>query len=498
LVQILIQHPSNFLALITIDNPFVIVALGMIIVIGGIIGLRLHAFLALLLSAFVVAFLTSPDAIMSYATEKGLSMEAAQDLAYTPIGVRIATEFGRTCGKIGILIAMASIIGKCLLESGAAEKMVRSSLKVFGEKRAPLTFLGSSFFIGIPVFFDTVFYLMVPLAKAMAMKIGKNYLLLILSITAGAAMANSLVPPTPGPLFLIGEMNIPIGMMIIGGCAVGIVTVLVGYAYAFWANKKWEVPLRDSIDAPLEQIQSLSSKESKNLPSLSIAILPIAIPILLITMKAGFDSFININELEAGTGLAHIAYGFIDFFGEKNMAMISGAIAALLMLAYQKKFNKKYVLESVQAALMSSGMIILITSAGGAFGGVLQQTGISASMSTLTHDYQMAVIPMAFLITAVVRTAQGSATVAMITCSGILSGLATTQHLEFHQLYIGLAIACGSKLIPWMNDSGFWIVCKMSNLTEQEALKTYTPLLTLMGLAGLIVIMIGAKLFPLI
>ena len=147
---------------------------------------------------------------------------------------------------------------------------------------------------------------------------------------------------------------------------------------------------------------------------------------------------------------------------------------------------------------MSAGIIILITSAGGAFGGMLQQTGISSKLSELTQEYQMALIPMAFLITAFVRTAQGSATVAMITASGILSGMATSQNLEFHQLYIGLAIACGSKLIPWMNDSGFWIVCKMSNLTENEALKTFSPLLTIMGITGLIVIMIGAKLFPLI
>ncbi len=484
--------------LTAIENPLIIVALGMLFVIGGIIGLRLHAFLALLLGAFVVALFTSSEAIIIYATGKGMSMQVAQSLAETKIGLRIASEFGRTCGKIGILIAMASIIGKCLLESGAAEKIVRSSLKISGEKKAPLTFLSSSFFIGIPVFFDTVFYLMVPLAKAMAMKIGKNYLLLILCITAGAAMANSLVPPTPGPLFLIGEMNIPIGMMIIGGCLVGIITILVGYIFAVWANKRWNIPLRDSIDAPLEQIRSLSSVEDKGLPSLGIAVLPIIIPIVLISIKAGLDSFVDAHLLNNEGTVLYAFYRFIDFFGEKNIALVCGAIAALLMLAWQKKGNKKSMLDSVQAALMSAGMIILITSAGGAFGGMLQQTGISSKIGEMTHEYQMALIPMAFLISAIVRTAQGSATVAMITASGILSGLATSQSLEFHQLYLGLAIACGSKLIPWMNDSGFWIVCKMSNLTENEALKTFSPLLTIMGITGLIVIMIGAKLFPLI
>lgn len=476
------------------QDPLFLLAIGMVVVVGGIIGLRLHAFLALLLGAFVVSYFTPDAAILIFAKSKGMSPEAAQSLINTDIGIRIATEFGKTCGKIGILIAMASIIGKTLLESGGAEKIVRSILKISGVSKAPLSFLGSSFFIGIPVFFDTVFYLMVPLAKAMAMKIGKNYLLLILSITAGAAMANSLVPPTPGPLFLISEMNIPIGMMMVGGTLVGLTTIVAGYAYAAWANKKWPIPLRDSIDAPLDQIKSLSSDDAK-LPPLWFALLPILIPILLITIRAAMDTFMTAGESSSALGQSiFIAFNFL---GEKNLALILGAAAGLVMLVMYKT-GEKTSLSSVQEALMSAGVIILITSAGGAFGGMLQQTGISSRIGDLTQDYQMALIPLAFLIAAVVRTAQGSATVAMITASGILSGMANTMSLDYHMLYIGLAVACGSKLIPWMNDSGFWIVCKMSNLTEQEALKTFSPMLTIMGIVGLIVTMIAAKIFPLV
>jgi GntP family gluconate:H+ symporter len=476
------------------QDPLFILVIGILVVVGGIIGLRLHAFLALLLGAFAVAFLTPEISILSYATAKGMSAEAAQSLANSKIGLRIAGEFGKTCGKIGILIAMASIIGKCLLESGGAEKIVRSMLKLSGINNAPSTFLVSSFFIGIPVFFDTVFYLMVPLAKAMAMKIGKNYLLLILAITAGAAMANSLVPPTPGPLFLISEMNIPIGMMMMGGTLVGLVTIFAGYTYAKWANNKWPIPLRDSIDAPLENIKSLSEQDEKKLPSLWFAVLPIIIPIILISVRAAIGTMSDPTQVDSPS----IIYELIDFLGEKNIALVCGAIAALIMLVVQKRGDKSAMVDSVQAAIMSAGVIILITSAGGAFGGMLQQTGISIRIGELTQGYQMALIPLAFLITAIVRTAQGSATVAMITASGILSGMATSMQLDYHQLYIGLAIACGSKLIPWMNDSGFWIVCKMSGLSEKEALKTFSPMLTIMGITGLIVIMIAAKVLPLI
>ncbi|MEK6478824.1 SLC13 family permease [Catalinimonas sp. 4WD22] len=475
------------------EDPLFILLIGILIVVGGIIGLRLHPFLALLLGAFVVAMMTPAAAIEQYALDTGTSTAAAQQLANRDIGERIALQFGSTAGKIGILIAMASIIGKCMLESGAAERIVRSTLKLSGIKRAPLTFLGSSFFLGIPVFFDTVFYLMIPLAKAMAIRIGKNYLLLVLCITAGAAMANSLVPPTPGPLFLISEMNIPIGMMMIGGFLVGLVTIIVGYFYAAWANRKWPIPLRDAADAPLKEIKSLGSKEDKQLPSLWFALLPILIPLVFISAKA----IIDLSETNEDGGYSFIE-SIIQFLGEKNLALVAGGLAALVMLAMQKRGDKKAVFTSVQGALMTAGMIILITSAGGAFGGMLQQTGISARIGALTQNFQMALLPLAFFISAVVRTAQGSATVAMITASGILAGMADTTVLEYHQLYLGLAIACGSKLIPWMNDSGFWIVCKMSNLTEQEALKTFSPLLTIMGISGLIVILIAAKLFPLI
>lgn len=428
---------------------------------------------------------------------KGGSTEAAQKLIALPVGVRIANEFGSTCGKIGILIAMASIIGKTMLESGAAEKIVRSMLRLTGIKNAPFSFLTSSFFIGIPVFFDTVFYLMVPLAKAMSMRIGKNYLLLVLCITAGAAMANSLVPPTPGPLFLISEMNIPIGMMMVGGSLVGLITIVAGYFFATWANRKWPIPLRDSMDAPLADIKKLSAENDASLPPLFFSLLPIAIPIVFISVSALAQTFGG-NSPGAEASDTSVGMQLLNFFGEKNIALVAGALSSLILLAVRLKGNKKELTSSVQTALMSAGVIILITSAGGAFGGMLQQTGISTRIGELAKDYQMALIPLSFLITAVVRTAQGSATVAMITASGILAGMSQAMTLEYHQLYLGLAIACGSKLIPWMNDSGFWIVCKMSNLTEQEALKTFSPLLTIMGITGLVVIMIGAKLFPLI
>ena len=472
-------------------DPLFILLIGICIVVGGIIGLKLHPFLALLLGAFVVAWMTPGSALEQFALQKGATPVAAAKAAKASIGERVSTEFGSTAGRLGILIAMAAIIGKCLLESGAAEKIIRSLLRLTGIRKAPVAFLASSFFIGIPVFFDTVIFLMMPLAKVMSLRIGKNYLLLVLSILAGAVMANSLVPPAPGPLILVGAMQIPIGMMMVAGCILGVLTSATGYLFAVWANRKWNIPVRDSLDASLEDIRTNALKPDTELPPLWLSVLPVVLPLVFICA----DTFMNLSPAK-GTPAA--TAGLIHFLGERNIALVTGALVALVMLAIQNRRKKQNLSNFVGAALLSGGSILLITSAGGAFGGMLQQTGISTRIVGLTKDYQMALIPLAFLIAAVIRTAQGSATVALITTSGILAGLANTGNLPYHHLYLGLAIGCGSKLVPWMNDAGFWIVCKMSNLTEREALKTFAPLNVIMGVAGLIFILIAARLFPLL
>jgi len=478
-----------------IADPLFILLIAMIVVVGGIIWFRLHAFVALLLAAFTVALMTPGSAIEMFMLEAGLSPEEARELAGRSIGERIASAFGNTTAQIGILIAMAAIIGKCLLESGGAERIVRSILRATGVKKAPVAYASSSFFLAIPVFFDTVFYLMIPLAKAMAARIKKNYLLFVMTIAAGGTMAHSLVPPTPGPLFLISEMQIPIHLMMIGGFIVGIFTVVSGYLYAVWANRRWDIPLRSAPDAPVEEMESLVEKDTSQLPPLWLSVLPIVVPLVFISVSGILDAFLD-GESFSGwiSGLITV----ISFIGERNTALIIGGLIAIYLLVSQKVSDKEHLASSMQQALMSGGVIILITAAGGAFGAMLQQTGVSIRISDLTEGYQMALIPLAFLITAIVRTAQGSATVSMITAAGILSGMASNVTLDYHVLYLGLAIACGSKLIPWMNDSGFWIICKMSNFTEEETLKTFSVMLTIMGITGFVVIYIAASLFPLV
>ena len=480
------------------SDPILILLVGVVIVIGGIIGFKLHPFLALLLAALAVSMLTPVELVEQFYLSKGATSIDAYKQAHKSIGERIGIEFGNTCAKIGILIAMAAIIGKAMLDSGAAEKIIRAMLKITGEKNAPIGFILSSFFLTIPVFVDTVIFLMMPLAKAMGMRLKKNYLLLALSVIAGAVMANSYVPPSPGPLYLVSAMNVPIGLMMVCGSLLGLCTISIGYLIAIFLNKKYDIPLRDSPDARLEDIKAIAEKDDKDLPSLTWALLPAVFPLVTICFRSAFEAFVKTKEPLTDFSLINQLIDVVLFFGDKNIALLMGAIFALLVLSNQKKTTKDKLTAFVQTALMSGGGIILITAAGGAFGGMLQQTGISTRIADLTKDYQMALIPLAFFITMVVRTAQGSATVALITASGILAGMAQNANLGFHPVYLCLAIGSGAKLIPWMNDAGFWIMCKTSNLTEQEALKTIAPMQSFMGLAGVILTMIAAWIFPMV
>ncbi len=552
---------------------------GIVVVVGGILVLRLHAFLALILGALLVGILTPFAAIERYNIDKAavdvvaiaddsseLTVALAQkdqvhvgmqyvilrpsgdngdlekigdaavdrfvdetvdgktieravmkpvqpgELQFQPgdivihpfdwkaaeaasrktVGERVATRFGSTCTSIGILIAMASIIGKCLLDSGAADRIVRSALKVLGEAGAPLAFILSGFLLGIPVFFDTVFYLMIPLGKAMTMRVGRNYLLYVLAIVSGATMAHSLVPPTPGPLFVADELGIDIGMMILAGCAVGFFTSGFGYIYATFANRIWELPLRESPGFSLDELKKLSQKNDDELPPTWISLLPILLPVILI---GGNTVLKSLNEAFPDQ-VPSIIMRSADTLGNKNIALAISAAIALGTLVWQKRTSLKALATSVQESLASGGVIILITAGGGAFGGMLQETGVAGLIRELPLGSTPVIISFAFLVTAAVRTAQGSGTVAMITAVGILSGIATSGELGFHPVYLALAIGCGSKPIAWMNDSGFWVIGRMSGMTEAETLKYVTPMTTLMGVVGLAVTIAGATLFP--
>jgi GntP family gluconate:H+ symporter len=467
-------------------DPFATLALGMFVVIGGVLLLRLHAFVALLAGAAVVAVMSSPH-------EPTLATPAA----------RIAEGFGSTCGKIGILIALAAIIGQALLDSGAAEKIVTAIRRTLGDRRTPLALVLSGFVIGIPVYFDTVFYLLLPIARTLARQTRGNYLLYIMSIIVGATMAHSLVPPTPGPLMVAAELNVELGVMMIAGIVVGLICATSGYIYALWANRRWTVELgeweetkgADDAAATTSEGQGRGAEEARKLPPLWLAVLPILLPVVLLSLA-------TVLQMNGGSfGLPsswHLVERLVDELGDKHVAL---GIATLIALVMRWQYAPASVdrRKSMSESLQNAGSIVLITAAGGAFGEVLRQSGIAESLAARfpATEHGIGLIVIAFVITALIRIAQGSATVAMITAVGVVGPLAQAiTPLPYHPVYLALAIGCGSKPIPWMNDSGFWVITRMSGMSEGESLRTFSIVLTIMGFVGLAATITGAILLP--
>jgi GntP family gluconate:H+ symporter len=528
-----------------------IVLFGAALVIGAIIGLRLPAFLALIGAALIVVAITPaparlraaarPEArivgtydaatkrialtpatarlastkedlllidasgklltgMAKYGTEKGALIfqgdippapgswlvpesewAKAKKAARANPGEVVARGFGDTTANLGLLVALASVIGACLLESGGAERIVLAIRAVLGERHAALAFIPSGFLLCIPSFFDTVFYLLMPIGKALRRKTGRDYLLYILCVVAGATMAQALVPPTPGPLFVADALQIPIATMMLGGTIIGLWSAFCGYLYALWANRRWDIQL------PAEDAAEMA-EAPKELPAIVWSLLPIVLPISLIALE-------SLTDRPGAQGTWWRAW--ISLVGNKNMALALGTAVALTLLASTRQWKWRTLGKSLQHPLESAGTILLITPAGGAFGYALRATDVSGVLSGWFSGSGWWLLPAAFGVTVLVRLCQGSATVAMITAVGIVAPLALGMPMAFHPIYLALAIGCGSKPIPWMNDSGFWIISRMTGMSEMQTLKTASAMMAVMGFSGFAATLLGAWLLPL-
>jgi len=477
-------------------NPLLIVAIGITVVLFCIIVLKLHVVIALLFAALLTGILCTQGHLYQYALHSGMADAEAAKFSLQSIGVRLSNAFGNTAAKIGLVVIFASIIGSALIKSGAAERIIRSLLKGVGEKNAAVAFLSGSFSLAIPIFIDMVYFLMIPLVKSMGIHNPRKFSLYLSCGVGGAVMAHAMIPPTPGPTFVANELNVNHGLMMGMGLIVGIITIICGYFYARWANKKWDLPMRDTPDISIAELKQKSELEQVSLPGLGISLLPVVLPIVLIAGNTIINLFIDAKAVAPGSFHANLL-AFFKVAGDSNIALFIAAAVALLLL--WKRLKNNTVFQKVIAdAVKSAGTIVLIIAAGGTFGQMLQQTGIGVQIAEMASVNKSFILPLAFLITAVIRTAQGSATVAMVTTIGVMKGFSSAAILGFHPVYLALVIGCGSKVFSWMNDSAFWIITEMSGMKEKETVRFFSVMLTVMGVAGLITVMILSKVFPLI
>lgn len=448
--------------------PLAILLLALVVVVGGTLALRLHPFLTLVVAAFVVA---------------AVAPAGPEPLA-SP-GQRVAEGFGKTALDIGIVIALASILGTCLSAAGAAERIVVAIRRVLGEERTPLALLAAGFVLGIPMFAETVFYLLLPLARAAWAGTGRHYLFCVLAIVAGATMTHSLVPPTPGPLFVADALAIDMATMIGCGSVVGLVAALAGFAYARWADARW--PLEPEDPPATARAPHADAATARRQPPLWASLLPILLPVVLISLESLSRSAPDLLPTPAREA--------IRFVGEKNLALALAAIAAILLLAATNA-GMNVVRRTVAEAVTEAGGIVLVIAAGGALGGTLRQAGLAELSSGLATGGGLALVPIAWLVTAVIRVAQGSATVAMITAAGVMAPIVVDANPGFHPVYVAVAIGCGSKIGMWMNDSGFWVISRMSGMSELQTLRSASVMVTIEGTVGLVATLVLATLWP--
>ncbi len=472
-------------------DPLLLAGLGVLLVGLAILVLRLDAFLALVLTALIIGALTPSATLEQQVLARGGTAEEARAAATLSPGERVARGFGRTAGNVGVMIALAAVIGRAMLESGAADRIIRTALLVVGERLAPIGFSMAGFVLGIPVFFDTVFYLTVPLGRALALRNAARYGLYVMTIAGGASIAHSLVPPTPGPLLVATALNVDVGQMMIVGIVLGLLATMVGWVYAYAIDRRWPVPLRETSDMSIDALRAIAARETSSLPSLGWSVLPVILPVALIGGQALVPA--------AGGGAAATGSIWLEWLralGDRHVALTIAMVIALAVMIRSQ--GAAAIQTAVPQAIAGAGTIILVTSAGGAFGSILQDTGIGDRLEAFASGSQLGILPLTFFATALIRTAQGSATVAMVTVVGMVSGLATPAILGFAPVYLAAAIGFGSKPFSWMNDSGFWVVSRMSGMTPAETLRNFSLQITVMGVAGLLATMLAAAFVPLI
>lgn len=406
---------------------------------------RLPAFFALLIACFIV----------------GIGV----GISFMDVLSLIKEGFGNILRSLGLLIVLGTTLGVLLEHTGATRVMASYLLKKIGRKNAPLAMNVTGFLVGLPIFCDSGYIVLSGLNNSVAKNTGIPATTMAVSMAAGLYSVHCLVPPHPGASAAAGTIGVDMGTLILTGTIIAIPASLAGYFWAKYAGAKQEVKVVEEVTA-----------EEENLSGFRViaSFLPIFIPILLIALR----SFLAINTTAENT----IGFSVLAIIGEPVIALSIGILLVLLSGGMLKKGALPALL---QDGVEKSGSILVIIGAGGAFGAILAATKIG--------DHFSAALPLAslglffpFLLTSILKTAQGSSTVAIITAASIVQPLLPALGLETDEgmLLSVLAMGAGSMMISHANDAYFWVVAKFSGLEMKSMLKVYTVASIIMGLVS--------------
>jgi len=416
---------------------------------------KIQAFLALLISSIVVGLMAGmePTAIMN-------SMKVGM---------------GNTLGFVATVVGLGAIFGAILEQSGAAGALANFFLNKMGEEKAPWAMTITGFLVAIPVFFDVAFIILVPLIYSLQRRSGKSLYLFAIPLLAGLAATHSFIPPTPGPVAVADILGADLGLVILFGFIVGIPAVII--SGPLLAKKLAE---QTHIAAP-----PLEENENTDMPApkLGPVLIIIAVPIALIVLNT-----ISKTWLESG-----ILKSWLEFFGHPFAALIIANLLAWYFMGIRNGFSKEALSEMSTKSLAPAGIIILLTGAGGVFKQILMDTGTGQMLADAFADNLSSPFIFAFVMAALMRVVQGSATVAMITSAGMTAALIASAGLSPAQLaLLVIAIASGATVLSHVNDSGFWLINRYLGLSVKQTFKSWTVMTTLLGLSSFILTLILA------
>ncbi len=435
----------------------VLLVLSILFIIISTVRWRLHPFLALIFAAFIFGIFSG--------------------MKLSDIISAVTGGFGGTVSSIGIVIVAGTIIGVFLERSGGAFTMAESVLKLTGKKNVPLAMSVTGYIVSIPVFCDSGFVILNPLNKALTKRAGLSLSTTAIALSLGLYATHTMVPPTPGPIAAAGNLGADLGLVILVGLIVAIPAMLAGWFFSIkYASKTF-------IDPQPELTEEEIAKKSKEAPRALAAFLPIVVPLLLILLK----SISDFPTKPFGNGAFR---NFIGFLGNPVTALLIGVLIAF---ALPKKLTKDMVSMNgwIGQAVLSAGVIILITAAGGAFGRVLQNSGVAKILGEQLAKTRLG-IWLPFIIAAAIKTAQGSSTVSLITTSALLApllgSLGFTSNLA--KALVTVAIGAGSMVVSHANDSYFWVVTQFSNMDVKTGYKLQTLGSLVQGLVSIVTIWI--------
>ncbi|QJQ95022.1 MULTISPECIES: GntP family permease [Halomonadaceae] len=431
-----------------------VVAIAVLLVL--IIRFRMHAFLALILVSLLTAF--------------------AAGLPFDQIVPTLTSNFGATLGSVALLVGLGAMLGRLVEASGGAQALADTLIERFGEQRAPLALGIASLLFGFPIFFDAGLVVMLPIIFTVAHRLGGGVLRYGLPAAGAFSVMHIFVPPHPGPVAAGELLGADIGLVMLLGLAVAIPTWYVtSYLFGLWAGKRFVLPVPEILTGGGD------IERDTNPPPTGTVIAMLLLPLLLIFANTGLDTLRAIGWVDEQAGW----YALARTLGATPVALLITVLVGCHVLGTRRGRGRELVEKLLDSALGPVCAIILITGAGGMFGGVLRASGIGDALSDGLTGLGLPVIAAAYLIATALRIAQGSATVALITAAGLVQpAVMLAGYNPVESAAVVLALAAGSVTASHVNDSGFWLVGRFLGMDVKTTLKTWTVMQTTIGLMG--------------